>query len=116
MSSSGPVGPSPKKPSSKVSSPGLEYVKEYNQRAHNACPLRYTNPEVINRWMKEQVPHKVTIGTAPLDLSDESTDQKKTGLGWSSTEEIHQAQALFEEEEVETEGLVAMHVKPPVRH
>ena len=80
MSSSGPVGLSLKKLSSKASSPGLEYVDEYTQKVRNACPLRYTDPEVIECWMREQVPHEVTIGMAPLDLSDESTGWKKTGL------------------------------------
>ena len=113
---SGPVGPSPKKPSSKASSPGLEYVDKYTQRVKDACPLRYADPAVIERWMKEQVPHGVTLGMAPLDLSDESTGRKKTGLGWSSTEEVRRAEALLEEEDAEIEGLVATHVKPPVRH
>ena len=66
--SSGPIGPSLRKPSSKVSSPGLEYINKYTQRVHDACPLRYTDPEVIDQWIKEQVPYKVTIGKAPLDL------------------------------------------------
>ena len=80
--SSGPIGPSPKKLSSKVSSPGLEYVDKYAQQVIEACPLRYTDPEVVKRWMEEQVPYEVTIGMAPLDLLDESTGRKKTGLGW----------------------------------
>ena len=78
--SSGAIGPSPKKPSLKVSSPGLEYADEYTQQVIEACPLRYADPEVIKHWMEEQVPYEVTIGTAPLDLSDESTGRKKTGL------------------------------------
>ena len=114
--SSGPIGPSPKKPSSKASSPGLEYANEYTKQVVEACPLRYADPEVIKRWMEEQVPYEVTIGTAPLDLSDESTGQKKTGLGWSEVEEDRQAEALLEEEDVEIEGLVATHLKPPARH
>ena len=65
--------------------------------------------------MKEQVPHEVTIGKAPLDLSDEASGRKKTGLGWSS-EEDRRVQALLEEEDAEIEGLVATHIKPPVRH
>ena len=65
--------------------------------------------------MKEQVPHEVTIRMALLDLSDKSTGWEKTGLEWLSTEEVHQAQALLEED-VEIEGLVAAHIKPPVRH
>ena len=113
--SSGPVGLSPKKPSSKASSPGLEYVDEYTQRVNESCPLRHTDPEVIDRWMKEQVPYEVTIGKAPLDLSDEASGRKRTGLGWSS-EEDRRVQALLEEEDVEIEGLVATHLKPPVRH
>ena len=112
---SGSVGPSPKKPSSKVSSPGLEYADKYTQRVNKSCPLRYTDPEVIDRWMKEQVPYEVTIGKAPLDLSDEALGQKRTGLGWSS-EEDRRVQALLEEEDAEIEGLVATHIKPPVRH
>ena len=81
LGSSGPVGPSPKKLSSKVSSPGLEYADEYTQNVVEACPLRYTGLEVVKCWMEEQVPYEVTIGKAPLDLLDESTGQKKTGLG-----------------------------------
>ena len=69
-SSSGPIGPSPKKLSSKVSSPGLEYVNKYTQKVCDACPLRYTDPEVIDCWTKEQVPYEVTIGRVPLDLLD----------------------------------------------
>ena len=114
--SSGPIGPSLKKLSSKVSSPGLEYADEYTKQAIEACPLRYADPEVVKRWMEEQVPYEVTIGTAPLDLSDESTGRKKTGLGWSEVEEVHQAEALLEEEDVEIEGLVTTHLKPPARH
>ena len=113
---SGPVGPSPKKPSLKVSSPGLEYANKYTQKIIEACPFRYTDPEVIKHWMEEQVPYEVTIGKAPLDLSDESTGQKKTGLGWLEVEEVHQAEALLEEEDAEIEGLVTMNIKPPVRH
>ena len=114
--SAGPIGPSPKKPSSKVSSPGLEYANEYTQQVIEACPLRYADPEVIKHWMEEQVPYEVTIGMAPLDLLDESTGQKKMGLRWSEVEEVHQAEALLEEEDVEIEGLIATHIKPPVRH
>ena len=113
---SGPVGPSLKKPSLKVSSPGLEYANEYTQKVVEACPLRYADPEVIKHWMEEQVPHEVTIGKAPLDLSDKSTGWKKTGLGWSEVEEVRQAEALLEEEDAEIEGLIATHIKPPVRH
>ena len=113
--SSGPVGPSPKKLSSKASSPGLEYADEYTQRVNESCPLRYADPEVIDRWMKEQVPYEVTIGKAPLDLSDEASSRKRTGLGWSS-EEDHRVQALLDEEDAEIEGLIATHIKPPVRH
>ena len=113
---SGPVGPSPKKPSSKVSSPGLEYANKYTQRVIESCPLRYADPEVIKCWMEEQVPHEVTLGKAPLDLSDKSTGWKKMGLGWSEVEEVHQAEALLEEEDAEIEGHIAMHIKPPVRH
>ena len=105
-----------KKLSSKLLSPGLKYANKYTQKVNEACPLRYANPEVIERWMKEQVPHKVTIGMAPLNLSDEFTGQKKTGLGWLSVEEVCQAEASLEEEDVEIEGLVATHIKPPVRH
>ena len=75
-----PIGPTPKKPSLKALSPGFEYVDEYTQRVHDTCPLRYTNPEVINQWMKEQVPYKVTIGKAPLDLSDKFTGQKRARM------------------------------------
>ena len=114
--SSGPIGPSPKKPSSKASSPGLEYADEYTKQVVEACPLRYADPEVVKCWMEEQVPYEVTIGTAPLDLSDESTGRKKTGLGWSEVEEVRQAEALLEEEDAEIEGLVATHLKPPARH
>ena len=114
--SSGSVGPSPKKPSSKASSPGLEYANEYTQKVIEACPLRYADPEVVKRWMEEQVPYEVTIGKAPLDLLDESTGQKKTGLGWSEVEGVRQAEALLEEEDAEIEGLVTTHIKPPVRH
>ena len=114
--SSGPVGPCLKKPSSKVSSPGLEYANNYTQKVIEACPLRYTDPEVVKCWMEEQVPHEVTIGKAPLDLSDKSTGQKKMGLGWLEVEEVCQAEALLEEEDAEIEGLVTMHIKPPVRH
>ena len=114
--SSGPVGPSPKKPSSKASSPGLEYADEYTQKVIEACPLRYTDPEVIKCWMEEQVPYEVTIGKAPLDLSDKSTGRKKTGLGWLEVEEVCQAEALLEEEDAEIEGLIITHIKPPVRH
>ena len=116
LGSSGPVGPSPKKPSSKASSPGLEYADEYTQKVVEACPLRYADPEVVKRWMEEQVPYEVTIGKAPLDFSDESTGQKKTGLGWLEVEEVCQAEALLEEEDAEIEGLVATHIKPPVRY
>ena len=66
--------------------------------------------------MEEQVPHEVTIGKAPLDLLGKSTGRKKTGLGWSEVEEVHQAEALLEEEDAEIEGLVTTHIKPPVRH
>ena len=66
--------------------------------------------------MEEQVPYEVTIGTAPLDLSDESTGRKKMGLGWSEVKEVRQAEALLEEEDAEIEGLVATHIKPPARH
>ena len=76
----------------------------------------YADPEVIKCWMEEQVPHEVTIGIAPLDLSDESTGWKKAGLRWLSVEEVHQAEALLEEEDAEIEGLIVMHIKPPVRH
>ena len=114
--SSGPIGPSPKKPSLKVSSPGLEYANEYTKQVVEACPLRYADPEVIKHWMEEQVPYEVTIGTAPLDLSDESTGRKKTGLGWSEVEEVCQAETLLEEEHAEIEGLIATHLKPPARH
>ena len=76
------IGPRLKKPSLKVSSPGLEYADEYTKQVIEACPLRYTDPKVIKRWMEEQVPYEVTIGMAPLDLSDESTGRKKMGLGW----------------------------------
>ena len=114
--SSGPVGPSLKKPSSKASSPGLEYADKYTQKVVEACPLRYADPEVVKHWMEEQVPYEVTIGRAPLDLSDESTGRKKAGLGWSEVEEVRQAEALLEEEDAEIEGLVATHIKPPVRH
>ena len=114
--SSGPVGPSPKKPSLKASSPGLEYADEYTQKVVEACPLRYTDPEVIKCWMEEQVPYEVTIGKAPLDLSDKSTGWKKTGLGWSEVEEVRQAEALLEEEDAEIEGFITTHIKPPVRH
>ena len=116
LGSSGPVGPSLKKPSLRASSPGLEYADEYTQKVVEACPLRYADLEVIKRWMEEQVPYEVTIGKAPLDLSDESTGQKETGLRWSEVEEVHQAEALLEEEDAEMEGLVATHIKPPVRH
>ena len=111
--SSGPIGLSPKKSSLKVSTPGLEYVDKYTQKVCDACPLRYTNPEVIDHCMKEQVPCEVTTGKAPLDLLDEAMGWEKTGIGWSS-EEGHQAQALFEEEDAEIEGLVATHLKLPV--
>ena len=114
--SSGPIGPSPKKPSLKASSPGLEYANKYTQLVIETCPLRYADPEVIKHWMEEQVPYEVTIGTAPLDLSDESTGRKKTGLGWSEVEEVHQAEALLGEEDAEIEGLIATHIKPPARH
>ena len=70
---------------------------------------------VIDHWMKEQVPYEVTIGKAPLDLSDEALGQKRTGLGWSS-EEDRRVQALLEDEDAEIEGLVATHIKPPVRY
>ena len=113
---SGPIGPSLKKLSSKVSSPGLEYADKYTKQVVEACPLRYTDLEVVKRWMEEQVPYKVTIGMAPLDLSDESTGWKKTGLGWSEVEEVHRAGALLEEEDAEIEGLVTTHLKPPARH
>ena len=113
---SGPIGPSLKKLSSKVSSPGLEYADEYTKQVIEACPLRYTDPEVVKRWMEEQVPYEVTIGMAPLGLSDKSTGRKKTGLGWSEVEEVRQAEALLEEEDVEIEGLIATHLKPPARH
>ena len=66
--------------------------------------------------MEEQVSHEVTIGEAPLDLSDKSTGWKKMGLRWSEVEEVHQAEALLEEEDAEIEGLVATRIKPPVRH
>ena len=66
--------------------------------------------------MEEQVPYEVTIGTAPLDLLDESTGRKKMGLRWSEVEEVRQAEALLEEEDAEIEGLVATHLKPPARH
>ena len=66
--------------------------------------------------MKEQGPYEVTIGTAPLDLSGKSTGWKRMGLGWSSTEEVHQAEVLLEAEDAEIEGLIVMHTKPPVRH
>ena len=115
LSSPGPIGPSPKKSSSKASSPGLECINEYIQQVQDACPLRYTDPEVINCWMKEQVPYEVTIGKAPLDLSDKALGQQKMGLGWSS-EENCQAQALLEEEDAEIEVLVATCLKPPVGH
>ena len=115
-SSSGPIGPSPKKPSLKVSSPGLEYADEYTKQVIEACPLRYADPEVVKCWMEEQVPYEVTIGMAPLDLSDESTCRKKMGLGWLEVEEVHQAEALLEEEDAEIEGLVATHIKPPARY
>ena len=114
--SSGPIGLSPKKPSSKASNPGLEYADEYTQQVTEACPLRYADPEVIKRWMEERVPYEVTIGMAPLDLLDESTGRKKMGLGWSEVEEVCQAEALLEEEDAEIEGLVATHLKPPARH
>ena len=65
--------------------------------------------------MKEQVPYEVTIGRAPLDLLDEALGWKKMGLGWSSEEDCR-VQALLEEEDAEIEGLVATHIKPPVRH
>ena len=113
---SGPIGPSPKKPSSKTSSPGLEYANEYTRQVVEACPLEYADPEVVKRWMEEQVPYEVTIGMAPLDLSDESTGWKKMGLGWPEVEEVCQAEALLEEEDAEIEGLVATHLKPPARH
>ena len=113
--SSGPIGPSLKKLSSKASSPGLEYADEYTKQVE-ACPLRYADPEVVKHWMEEQVPYEVTIGTAPLDLSDESTGRKQMGLGWSEVEEVRQAEALLEEEDAEIEGLVATHLKPPARH
>ena len=116
LGSSGPVGPSPKKSSLKASSPGLEYVNKYTQKVVEACPLRYTDSEVVKHWMEEQVAHEVTIGKAPLDLSDESTGQEKMGLGWLEVEEAHQAEALLEEEDAEIEGLVTTHIKPPVRH
>ena len=114
--SSSPIDPSPKKPSSKTSSPGLEYVDEYTKQVLEACPLRYTDPEVIKHWMEEQVPYEVTIGMAPLDLLDKFTGRKKMGLRWSEMEEVHQAEALLEEEDAEIEGLIAMHIKPPARH
>ena len=114
--SSGLIGPSPKKPSSKVSSPGLEYADKYTKQVVEACPLRYTDPEVVKRWMEEQVPYEVTIGMAPLDLSDESTGRKKMGLRWLEVEEVRQAEALLEEEDVEIEGLITTHHKPPARH
>ena len=113
---SGPVGPSLKTLSSKASSPGLEYADKYTQKVVKACPLRYTDPEVVKHWMEEQVPYEVTIGKAPLDLSDESTGWKKMGFGWSEVEEVHQVEALLEEEDAEIEGLIATHIKPPVRH
>ena len=78
--------------------------------------MRYTDPEVIKRWMEEQVPYEVTMGAASLDLLDESTGQKKMGLRWSEVEEVHQAEALLEEEAAEIEGLVTTHLKPPARH
>ena len=80
-----------------------------------SCPLRYTDPEVIDHWMKEQVPYEVTIGKAPLDLLDEASGWKRMGLGWLS-EEDRRIQTLWEEEDAEIEGLVATHIKPPVRH
>ena len=110
------MGPCPKKLYSKASSPGLEYADKYTWKVVEACPLRYTDPEVVKHWMEEQVPHEVTIGKGPLDLSDESTGQKKMGLGWLEVEEVHQAEALLEEEDAEIEGLVATHIKPPVGH
>ena len=115
MSFSGPIDPSPKKPSSKASSPGLEYLDKYTQQVHDTCPLRYTNSEVINQWMKKQVPYKVIIGKAPLDLSDEATGWEKMGLGLLS-EEGRLAQALLKEEDAMIEGLIMAHSKPPVRH
>ena len=78
---SGPVGLSPKKPSSKASSPELEYANKYTQMVVEACPLRYADPEVVKCWMEEQVPYEVTIWKAPLDLSDKSTGCKKMSLG-----------------------------------
>ena len=113
---SSPEGPSPKKLSLKASSPGLKYANKYTQKVVEACPLRYADPEVVKCWMEEQVPYEVTIGKAPLDLLDESTGWKKMGLGWLEVEEVCQAEALLEEEDVEIEGLVAMHIKPPVRY
>ena len=65
--------------------------------------------------MKEQVPYEVTIGKAPLDLLDEASGWKRMGLGWLS-EEDRRIQTLWEEEDAEIEGLVATHIKPPVRH
>ena len=66
--------------------------------------------------MEAQVPYEVTIGTAPLDLSDESTGWKKMGLEWLEVEEVRQAEALLEEEDAEIEGLIVTHIKPPARH
>ena len=43
----GPIGPSPKKPSSKASSPGLEYADKYTKQVVEACPLRYADAEVV---------------------------------------------------------------------
>ena len=48
-------------------------------------------------------------------MLDEASGQKRTGLGWSS-EEDRRVQTLLEEEDAEIEGLIATHLKPPVRH
>ena len=53
-SSFGPISPSPKKPSLKASSPGLEYVDEYTQKVQDTYPLRYADPEVIDHWMRSK--------------------------------------------------------------
>jgi hypothetical protein len=84
-------------------------------------PLPYTlfdNKCVHNiaSWVKNGCPYlNQDVGITPIDLLDDLIGRGRVGLGWSS-KELRQAQDHVDREDLEVDGLVMMHVKPPVQH
>jgi hypothetical protein len=114
--SSGQAGPSslmppPLDPRAKSSSPELKYLDPLPY-----MPFDNKCVHDIASWVRNGCPYlNRDVGIVPIDLSDDSIDRGRVGLGWSS-EEIRQAEDHLAREDSEIDGLVLTHVKPPVRH